>query len=188
MYEGCNVSRVLKPGDLTKHVQDSHPELFSEGSVGCSTTKFTMPLKPFAPTIENPPQIRANTMIGLVPVRRNKRRSSSPPASQMPVVIPRRPRQLTMSQIDDESSDVEEDFENLQSFSTLLRSGLSEEDVVNRFMVVGRPDQGIDQRLSGPPPLVEAGPYQEPPPSILFKAFAKKVAEMGQMGTSNAPP
>ncbi|TFK25600.1 hypothetical protein FA15DRAFT_339767 [Coprinopsis marcescibilis] len=186
----CNFNRLWKPSELVRNVLDHHPEMFQDGS---PTVPLTATLRPFTPTtISALPLLPKGQTTGLAPVRRGKRLEMGRSQQQGSQPFKRRARQLRPQEKAQDDSDSEgegEDFEPLRSFKKLVDEGISEEAILEQNMVVAIPDKGLDMRLSGPPPLLDAElyAYKDPPPSILFEAFARKVMALAPSETHSSP-
>ncbi|KAH6916143.1 hypothetical protein BKA70DRAFT_480191 [Coprinopsis sp. MPI-PUGE-AT-0042] len=185
----CGNVRLLKPGDVLKHVTDFHPEIFA-GTIAQAHSQLTKTLRPFRPTFPLPEldQLPTLPFVGLVPVRRSKRRTKDPTAALLaPPKIPRHPRQVATAEIDDGSSDVEEEFDDLETWSSCTNGGTSHEELVERWTITGQPNDSIKKYLSHPPlPInVDLYPYQEPPTSIGFEPFKERIeVELRKIGRS----
>lgn len=133
-------------------------------------------------------QLPTSPVIGLIPVQRGKRRTKDPTTTlPTPAKIPRHPRQVAAADIDDGSSDVEEEFDDLDTWSLFINAGASHQDLVERWTITGQPNNGIKKYLSHPPlPIdMDLHPYQEPPTSIGFEPFKGRVeVELRKVGRS----
>ncbi|EAU90150.1 hypothetical protein CC1G_05688 [Coprinopsis cinerea okayama7 len=180
---GCHPTRGLKNADLKLHLAEQHSDVLSRSTTGSvPVVKDTVTLRPFKPTPPSPPPFPVERITGLTTVARNKRPAVSL-HSRKSKPVPRHPRQLPMAQIDEGSEDEDGgyDFDDLESFNSMRATArLPDQAIVERCMILGRPDSGLDMRLSQPPPMLDADlyPYRDPPRFILFDAFSKRVAAM----------
>jgi hypothetical protein len=180
--------RVLKPGDVLKHILDFHPQALAStvDQVQPHLVKTLRPFRPMLPPAE-PQPLPTSPYVGLDQVRQGKQNAKDPIALPAPPKIPRHPRQVATVGIDDSSSDVDEDFEDLETWSSFVSAGASHEELVERWTITGQPKDGIKKHLSHPPLPIDSAlyPYQEPPISIGFEPFKERVeVELRKVGRS----